>query len=536
MSHECDFLVIGSGFGGSVSAMRLAEKGYSVIVLEKGKEYKTEDFPKTNWQINKYLWIPILRCFGIQELTFFSKLFVIRGVGVGGGSLVYANTHLIPADDFFKLPTWTGSKDWKKVLMPYYQRAKFMLGTTHYNKRYTADNVLMDIANEIGRGNTFKNVDVGVYFGDSIHEIDPYFGGEGPLRKPCVECAGCMVGCRYNAKNTLDKNYLHFARKFGAKVHPEEAVVKIEYKDGMYQVETTSSTSIFSKRKIYRSKGIIMSAGVIGTMEILLKQKLKYKTLPLLSDCLGKQVRTNSESLCGATSSDLKLNHGIAISSGFYPDDNTHVEIVKFPDKSSAMGMMAGFSAGPGPGIVRIAKMLGHMISKPGKVLPWLFKYKWASRSVILLVMQTFDNSMRMTYRKGLFSGLKIKPEGAGKVPAYIDAGQKVANAFAAKTNGFSQNGITEIAFNMSTTAHILGGTPMGTDASNGVINDKMEVFNYPNMYIIDGSVIPGNPGVNPSLTITALAEYAMDQIPEKEGNTNITLKSVLEKKGIVMP
>src|SRR5690606_10183531 len=240
--------------------------------------------------------------------------------------------------------------------------------------------------------------------------------------------------------------------------------------------------------------------------------------------------------LCGATSADLKLNHGIAISSGFYPDDNTHVEIVKFPDKSSAMGMMAGFSAGPGIGIVRVFKMIAHMISKPGKVLPFLFKYKWASRSVILLVMQTFDNSMRMTYRKGLFSGLKIKPEGSGKVPAYIESGQKVANAFAEKTNGFSQNGISEIAFNMSTTAHILGGTPMGTDASTGVINDKMEVFNYPNMYIIDGSVIPGNPGVNPSLTITALAEYAMDQISEKPGNIQKSLKEVLKEKGIEMP
>lgn len=536
MVVDCDYLVIGSGFGGSVSAMRLAEKGYSVIVLEKGKEYKTEDFPKTNWQIRKYLWNPLLRCFGIQELTFFSKLFVIRGVGVGGGSLVYANTHLIPPDNFFRLATWAGCKDWKNVLMPYYKRAKFMLGTTSYNKRYTADHVLLDIAKDMGRADTFKNVDVGVYFGDSEKETDPYFGGEGPLRKGCTECAGCMVGCRFNAKNTLDKNYLHFARKYGAKIHAEEKVLKIEYKDSHYIVETNSSTSLIPKRKVYRSKGIIMSAGVIGTLEILLQQKHKYKTLPLLPDSLGKQVRTNSESLCGATSADLKLNHGIAISSGFYPDDNTHVEIVKFPDKSSAMGMMAGFSAGPGPGIVRVMKMIGHMISKPGKVIPWLFKYKWASRSVILLVMQTFDNSMRMIYKKGIFGGLKIKPEGSARVPAYIESGQQVANAFAAKTNGFSQNGLTEIAFNMSTTAHILGGTPMGTDAANGVINDKMEVFNYPNMYIIDGSVIPGNPGVNPSLTITALAEYAMDQIPEKPGNTNISLKSVLEKKGVEMP
>ncbi len=536
MNHDCDFLVIGSGFGGSVSAMRLAEKGYSVIVLEKGKEYKTEDFPKTNWQVRKYLWIPLLRCFGFQELTFFSKLFVIRGVGVGGGSLVYANTHLIPKDDFFKLPAWAGMNDWKNVLLPYYNRAKFMLGTTAYNKRYTADNVLLDIATEMGRAHTFKNVDVGVYFGDSEKETDPYFAGEGPLRKGCTECAGCMVGCKFNAKNSLDKNYLHFARKYGAKIHPEEKVTKIEFKDSHYIVETSSSTSLFPKKKIYRSKGIIMSAGVIGTLEILLEQKHKFKTLPQLSECLGKQVRTNSESLCGATSADRKLNHGIAISSGFYPDDNTHIEIVKFPDKSSAMGMMAGFSAGPGPGIIRIAKMIGHMISKPGKVLPWLFKYKWASRSVILLVMQTFDNSMRMTYKKGLFSGLKIMPEGAGKVPAYIESGQNVANAFAAKTNGFSQNGLTEIAFNMSTTAHILGGAPMGTDASNGVINDKMEVFNYPNMYIVDGSVIPGNPGVNPSLTITALAEYAMDQIPAKQGNVQKSLKDTLKEKGIAMP
>ncbi len=525
-----DYIVIGSGFGGSVSALRLAEKGYSVLVLEKGKKYEAKDFPKTNWELSKYLWAPILRCFGFQKLTMFKEAFVLSGVGVGGGSLVYANTLLEPDDLFYQNPVWAKYNDWKTVMKPFYVKAKFMLGVTPVPTLYKADEVIRDVAKDLNKEISFEPVQVGVYFGDTQKETDPYFKGHGPLRKGCIECAGCMVGCRHNAKNTLDKNYLWFAQKFGAEILAETEVGKIEFVNNEYTIHTSQSTVFWGgNKKKFRSRGIVFSGGVLGTMDLLLKQKLHYKTLPNLSDKLGHNLRTNSESLCGISDTREKMNHGIAISSIFQADKDTHIEIVKFPDGSNSMKLLGTIATGNASnGFIRTLKMMGNLMLHPTFYPRMLFGKKWSTNTIILLVMQTLDNSMRMVYSKGIFGGLKIVNDGPHKVPSYIETGQKVMNMFAQKTGGVAGNAVTEVVFNVSTTAHILGGIPMGLSATDGVVDTDFKVHNYPNMIVCDGSIVPCNLGVNPSLTITALSEYAMSKVPVKEGYLGKNLDDLL--------
>ncbi len=526
-----DYIIIGSGFGGSVSAMRLAEKGYSVLVIEKGKRFQKEDFPTSDWSLRKFLWAPVLRWFGFQKLTFFRQIFILSGVGVGGGSIVYANTHLIPKDAFFVNPIWAHLGNWKEKLMPFYDKARFMLGTVPYEDYDVEDNLLKEIAVEMGQEETFSGVHVGTYFGDTENPRDPYFKGQGPLRLGCTKCAGCMVGCRFNAKNTLDKNYLYFAEKFGAEILPETLATKIEFENGEYRIHTRSSIGWFKKQKnTFRAKGLIVSGGVLGSMKLLLEQKYKHKTLPKLSDKLGHFIRTNSESICGITCADQKLNNGIAITSHFQPDENTHVEVVKYNDASGAMGRLAVLATGPGNGFVRTAKLIGQVIAHPIRFLKSSFHFRnWGKDSLILLVMQTLDESMQMIWKKGLFrSKMKLDNSEGNRVPAYIPVGQEVLHRYAQKVNGVAQNAIIETLFDTPITAHILGGCPMGEDGSKGMVNEKFEVHNYPNMYVLDGSIIPCNPGVNPSLTITALSEYAMNQIPEKSGNTQKSLEELM--------
>lgn len=529
-----DYIVIGSGFGGSVSAMRLAEKGYSVGIIEKGREYRADDFPTSNWQIRKFLWAPLLKCFGFQKLTFFKEVFILSGVGVGGGSLVYANTHMMPDDAFFSNPTWSRFGDWKQRLLPFYDMARFMLGSTRNAQLHEEDHLLREVAAEMGREHTFDSVDVGVYFGDTQEAKDPYFGGLGPPRKGCIECAACMVGCRHEAKNTLDKNYLWFARKFGARLFAETLVTKIEFKDGLYYVHTQSSTSWWGRgKRVFLAKGLVLSGGVLGTLELLLRQKYQLRTLPRLSSTLGSQLRTNSEMLCGVQSRHKKLNHGVAISSVFNPDEDTHVEIVKYSDGADMMGVFATYAIGPGSALMRSARLLFATVTKPHVQLRAYYrmlKRSWAKHSIIFLVMQSLDSSMRMIWRKGMFGGgMSIDNQGSQKVPAHIPIGQEVMQRYAQKVDGTSGNSLTEVIFNMSTTAHILGGCPMGRSEEDGVVNERFQVYGYPNMYILDGSIVQGNLGVNPSLTITALSEYAMSHIPVKVGSTLDTLQQQLQ-------
>ncbi|MBX7242436.1 MAG: GMC family oxidoreductase N-terminal domain-containing protein [Bacteroidia bacterium] len=525
-----DYIIIGSGFGGSVSAMRLSEKGYRCLVLEKGRAYKTEDMPASDWDIKKYVWKPALRLFGMMNLSFFREVLVVSGTGVGGGSLIYANTHLVPPDTFFQNPVWKHLNDWKKELMPYYEKAKFMLGTTAYPRLDPEDKLLKAVAEDMGRGHTFHPVNVGVYYGDTKVPKDPYFNGLGPLRTGCIDCAGCMTGCRYNAKNTLDKNYLFFARQNGTEVLPERLVTKIEYKEGIYRIHTEKTTGFFWNRqkKVFESRGLVVSGGVLGTMELLLGQKYQSGTLPLLSDTLGANIRTNSESITGMVFSSEKLNHGASISSGFNPDEHTKVEVVKYNNASGLIAKLASFSTDGHNSFSRAVQLIRKIVLNPIRFLKIATQKEWGKASMMMLVMQNLDNALKMEWKKNLFGGkIRFAKEGV-TVPVYIPVGQEVLYRYAEKVNATPLNSIVESLFNLSTTAHILGGCTMGESAETGVIDKNFQVFNYPNMYVLDGSVIQGNLGVNPSLTITALSEYAMARIPEKEGNTIVSLDSRL--------
>lgn len=533
MSTEFDYIVIGSGFGGSVSAMRLSEKGYSVLVIEKGKRWAAKDFPKTDWDVRKYLWMPMLKFFGFQKLTFFKEVFVISGVGVGGGSLVYANTHMMPKEPFYTNKIWSHIKDWKSVLAPYFKTAQFMLGSAKYEKDNAEDLLLKEVAEDMGYGNSYTSVDgVGVYLGDTKKEVDPYFKGLGPLRRGCIECAACMVGCRHEAKNTLDKNYLWFAENmFGAKVVAETLVTKIEHINDEYLIHTECSTSWFSKdKKVYRSKGLVVSGGVLGTMDLLLKQKHVTKTLSNLSDTLGENILTNSEMLSGVAGADRKLNNGIAISRIFSPDENTNIEVCKFPDGSGSMMHLATYAVDGGSPATRTVKLIGKLIRDPFTFLRLFFTKAPADKGIIFLIMQTLENSMRLKLKRGIFgTSMAMMNDTNQKVPTYIPVGQEALYRYAKKVNGVPMNAITEVTLGLASTAHILGGCPMGKTKEEGVVDEYFRVHGYPNMLILDGSIMPCNLGVNPSLTITALSEYAMDHIPAKEKSGVKTLLQRME-------
>lgn len=425
MEKVYDYIVVGSGFGGSVASLRLTEKGYSVITIEKGKRYDPDDFPKTNWNLRKYLWLPIFGFFGIQKLTFNRKASILSGVGVGGGSLVYANTLFYPPDNFFAHDAWKKYGNWKQLLKPFYKTAAFMMGRTLYEKINPEDRYLREVAKDMNRSNSFENVYVGVYLDEREEERDPYFNGQGPPRKPCIECAGCMVGCRENAKNSLDKNYLYFA---------ETRVVRIECNHSQYIVHARSSTSLFRRKpRKFRSKGLILAGGSLGTLELLLKQKYKYKTLAGLSDTLGSSLLTNSETLCAVSRIPEKTNNGLAITSVFNPDGNTHVEVVKYPDGSNALKWFFALSA-PGnvSNIKRTLQMIDISLRNPLKLLKVIFNMKWSTNLVIFLVMQHIENSMRMMWKPGLW-GRRIILDNSGykRVPAFIDVGQQVMEEYA---------------------------------------------------------------------------------------------------------
>ncbi|MCF6766349.1 GMC oxidoreductase [Thiotrichales bacterium 19S3-7] len=529
-----DYIIIGSGFGGSVSAMRLAEKGYRVLVLEQGKDFKDKDFPKTNWNFKRYLWIPLLHCFGIQKISFFKNVLVLSGTGVGGGSLVYANTHIKPKDSFFTNKQWRHLNDWKSLLEPHYQTAKMMLGSVVAPNHYLEDTILKSVAEDMNKLDSFNSVEVGVYFGNQKqNDNDPYFNGYGPKRDACQLCAGCMVGCRYNAKNTLTKNYLYFAKYYGCEILSQRKVEKIELENDTYSITTFSMKCypLKLKKKVFQAKHVIVSAGVLGTLDLLFKQKYLYKTMPNLSSKLGYYVRTNSESLLGVSAkSDIKLNHGVAISSVFEPDEDTHIEIVKYPNRSSLMKMLAGPAIDEKEPKKRSFYFFKLIFRHPVNFIKSFLGKNWANRSIILLVMQSLDNSMKLTFKRFPFKRLSFDKHYHDDVPSYIESGQKVMHRYAKKINAQALNAMTETVFNMSTTAHILGGVPMAKSINDGVINSRFEVHGYPNLLILDGSVIQGNLGVNPSLTITAISEYAISLIPEKPRNRNTPLEELMSQ------
>ncbi|MEO8900960.1 MAG: GMC family oxidoreductase [Polyangiaceae bacterium] len=517
-----DFIIVGSGFGGSVSAMRLAQKGYRVAVVEAGKRWTASDFPKSNWNAFKYLWAPKLRCFGIQNITLLKGVMVLHGAGVGGGSLVYANTLMRPLPSVFDDPAWSGSVRWQEELGPHYETARRMLGVTENRALMEGEETLRRVAERMESADSFHATEVGVFFGKPNQTVpDPYFDGAGPERTGCNLCGGCMVGCRFGAKNTLDKNYLYFAESWGARVLPELRVTRlIPVADG-YEVETERVTALLSPAgPRLRAKRVIVAAGVLGTVELLLKNRDQHGTLPALSQRLGDFVRTNGESLLGATSFDAhrELSRGIAIGAAFHPNSLTKIEAVRYPSGSGAMRLLAVPLTPNGTAITRPLKMLWRMLARLPRMLRLWRVTDWARSTVILLVMQSVDQHLRLRLGRSLL-GRGLKDTATDQpVPSYLPIAQRAVEILAEELNGEPQNVISEVLLRTPATAHILGGCCIGPDAASGVIDEQHQVFGYPGLYVCDGSVVPGNLAVNPSLTISALAERFASFFPRAPG------------------
>lgn len=519
---EHDFVIIGSGFGGSVSALRLVEKGYDVVMLEQGSDLQARDFPKTNWSLHRWLWMPKLGFRGLFQMRFFRHVTVLAGAGVGGGSLVYANTLPIPKSSFFEHPAWAHLAAWERELAPHYQTARRMLGATKVPFLTPPDRVLQKIAAQRGQAEAFESTQVAVYFGEPGQTVaDPYFEGQGPARSGCIQCGACMTGCRHGAKNTLDKNYLHFARKLGLQLHADCEVVDVRVRpEGGYEVHTREGKGLlgrFRRRGRYLAKRVVFAAGVLGSVDLLLR--LRERSLPDLSAQLGCRVRTNSESLIGVVSErrDQDLSKGVAIGSIYQTDERSHLEVVRYGAGSGFFRtLMAPHVGGDAPGAVKLVQAVAQMVRQPGRALKSYLVPDWAKYTIILLFMRTAEGTLRFRRRGLLFERMSSDLEQGEAPSASIPDATALAQDVAREVDGFAGSIVTETALNIPTTAHILGGACMGRDATEGVIDANHEVFGYPGLYVIDGSSISANPGVNPSLTITALAERAMTKIPPK--------------------
>jgi cholesterol oxidase len=526
-----DFVIIGSGFGGSVSAMRLSEKGYRVLVLERGRRYRDEDFPTTNWDLRRFLWLPALGLKGIMQFSLLRDALVLGFCGVGGGSLGYAGVLVEPDPRLFDAPGWRELADWRRRLAPHYEVARKMLGVIENPRLTPADQELYDIAKEIEREETFRPTQVGIFFGEPEKTVpDPYFDGTGPARSGCIFCGGCMVGCRYNAKNTLEKNYLYFAERSGAEIRPQANVVaihSIDRGDGSgprYQVLYRPTGALeLGGRSAVEARNVVVSAGVLGTLRLLFRCRDEEGSLPGISDKLGESVRTNNEELLGVTarSGEINYSEGIAITSIIEADDFTHIEPVRYSEGSSFISLLSAPLIPHGGSLLkRLARAVWEGIRHPIDFLRTKLP-GWAENSTILLVMQTQDTRMRLRSGRGLFTffrkGLVSETEQEVKPPTTVDIGHRVTRRFAEGVNGIAQSSFSESLLGIPTTAHILGGCSMGVDDTQGVVDLGCQVFNHEGLYVVDGSIMPGNPGLNPSLTIMALAEYAMSQIPAKE-------------------
>jgi len=516
-----DVIVIGSGFGGSVTALRLTEKGYRVGVLESGRRFDSGDYPKTNWNLRRFFWFPRLGMRGIQRLTLLRDVLVLSGAGVGGGSLVYANTLYEPHDAFFTDEQWSRITDWKTELSPFYDQAKRMLGATPHPTTTPADEVMKQIAVHFSVEDTYQATPVGVYYGDAgVTAEDPFFGGAGPERVGCIGCGGCMVGCRYNAKNTLDRNYLYLAEQGGTEVHPDTEVIDVTpVTGGGFEVETKRPGAWLRKRATtFSADHVVFSAGALGTTRLLLKLR-GTGSLPRLSPRVGHIVRTNSEAILGATSRNLDVDYseGVAITSSIHPEPHTHIEPVRYPKGSNAMGLLATILVDGGGRVPRQLRFLGKVLLHPMGFLRSLSVHRWSERSILLLVMQSLDNKIRVSLKKGILgTRLTSRQDSDTPNPSYIPVANEAARVAADVMDGFPGSSINEVLLDVPTTAHIIGGACVGADRNTGVVDPYHRVFGHPGLHVSDGSAIPGNLGVNPALTITAMAERAMAHWPNK--------------------
>ncbi|MFC5065096.1 GMC oxidoreductase [Actinomycetospora atypica] len=521
MQHY-DVLVIGSGFGGSVSALRLTEKGYRVGVLEAGRRFTPETLPSTSWDVRNFLWAPALGCYGIQRIHLLRDVVVLAGAGVGGGSLNYANTLYQPSSDsFYRDPQWADITDWRSELDPFYEQAQRMLGVVTQPSVTPSDEVMRQVAREWGREDTVTPTQVGVYFGEGpgVTVPDPFFGGAGPDRTGCLECGECMTGCRHDAKNTLDRNYLGLAERAGATVHPETTVLSVRPRpSGGYEVVTRPTRRHRRRREVFTADEVIFSAGTWGTQSLLHRLR-DTGVLPRISSRLGHLTRTNSEALVGAMSRKASerggprdFTQGVAITSSWHPDADTHIEPCRYGYGSNAMGLLTTLMTDGGGRVPRALKIAGQAVRHPGRFVRSFDKRRWSERTVIALVMQSLDNSITVRRRFGRL----VSRQGHGTPnPTWIPAANATTRRMAELIDG-DPGGTWGEAVNMPMTAHFIGGCPIGSTPESGVIDAYQRLHGHPGLHVVDGSALSANLGVNPSLTITAQAERAMAFWPNK--------------------
>jgi len=522
---DYDWLVVGSGFGGSVSALRLSEKGYRVGVLECGRRFDDDQFPKNTWDLRNYFWAPKLGMRGILRLSVFKDVFIASGCGVGGGSLGYANTLYIPPKAFFEDPQWRDFADWESDLAPHYAEAERMLGVVTYDEDDPADQILKRLGEHLGVQHTYGKTRVGVFLGEPGKTVpDPYFGGEGPDRTGCLRCGRCMVGCPHGAKNTLRKNYLWFAERNGVRVHAEREVVDIrplgaaDGSDGYEIVTERPGAWLRKRRKTFTARGVVLSAGALGTNKLLQRCRL-VGGLPNVSARLGEVVRTNSEAVPGVLVPEdypHDLTRRVAITSSIYPDAHTHIETVTYGHAGDSMHALTTLLTPEGTNVTRPLKWLGQVVRHPINFWRTIWPFGTSKRTIIILVMQTLDSAMALRPKRTRFGGVKLQTEQDPERPnpTFIPAANHAAAWIAKDTGGVAESNVLEALRNISTTAHIIGGAVMAEDAAHGVVDVRHRVFGYENLLICDGSVVPANVGVNPSLTITAMSERAMSLVP----------------------
>ena len=519
MALTFDVVIIGSGFGGSVSALRLREKGYSVAVLEAGRRFKDKDFPKTSWRLRKFLYAPAIGCYGIQRIHVLPDVLVLSGAGVGGGSLVYANALYQPGDAYFNDAQWASITDWKAELEPCFDQARRMLGVAENPYFSPSDQAMKDVATEMGVGHTFAMAPLGIYFGEGkgIAAKDPYFGGVGPDRNGCQQCGACMTGCQFNAKNTLPKNYLGLAESAGAQVFPMTTVKSFSQNvDGTWEIQAVKSNDPFATVIKFKANQVIVAAGTYNTQKLL--HTMKRKMLPQLSNHLGQLSRTNSEALTGAMmpNIDIDFSAGSAITSSFFPDEHTHIEPVRYGKGSNFMGLMQTIMTDGYKSTGRRRHWLKQFIANPSLLGKILNVRRWSQRTVIALTMQNVDSSVTVSGKRGLFGWHLTSTNDPLKPNAtYIPAANEVVRRIADKYGGIAGGHIGDL-IDAPFTAHFVGGCVIGENAEHGVIDPYHRVYNYPTLHIVDGSTITANLGVNPSLTITAQAERALSMWPNK--------------------